>query len=101
MVHVITCGSGPAGATYVAAASTSTHDRINSSTTGIRAELACTIFVRTRGGGSTAYRMNVRNSTDIGLTAAAPALALVEDTTRGDYEEALAWQTFQSLTMHP
>ena len=47
MVHVITCGSG--GPTYVAVASTSTHDRINSSTTGIRAELACTIFVRTRG----------------------------------------------------
>ena len=56
---------------YVATASTSTHDRINSSTT------------------------------DIGLTAATPALVLVEDKTRGDYEEALAWQAFQSVTMEP
>ena len=101
MFHLITCGTGAAGGTYVATASTSTHDRINSSTTGIRADLVCTIFVRTRGGGTTAYRMNTRNSTDIGLTAALPALALVEDTTRGDYEEALAWQAFQAVTMQP
>ena len=45
--------------------------------------------------------MNTRNSTDIGVTAASPALVLVEDTTRGDYEEALAWQAFQAVTMQP
>ena len=103
MFHLITCRTGPVGATmrYVATASTSTHDRINSSTTGIRADFVCTIFVRTRGGGTTAYRMNTRNSTDIGVTAAPPALVLVEDTTRGDYEEALAWQAFQAVTMQP
>ena len=87
MFHVIICGTGPVGATqpFFATASTSTHDRINSSTTGIRADFVCTIFVRTRGGGATAYQMNTRNSTDIRLTAAPPALVLVEDTTRGDY----------------
>ena len=103
MFHLIVCGTGPTGATmpFIATASTSTHDRINSSTTGIRANFVCTIFVRTRDGGATAYRMNTRNSTDIGLTAASTALELVEDTTRGDYEEALAWQAFHSATMQP
>ena len=93
MLHLIVCGTGPTGAIqpFFAAISTSTHDRINSSTTGIRAGFVCTIFVRTRGGGATAYRMNTRNSTDIGLTKVPPGLTLVEDTTRGGYVEALAW----------
>ena len=97
MFHTIVCGSSTAA--FVATASTSTHDRINTSTTGIRALFACTIFVTTIGGGATSYRISTRNATDITAAPAAQTLTLIEDAKTGDYAEAVARQTLQFSSM--